>query len=67
MGVYVCLCVWCAGEDVSISMEVYKLVHVAGRPLHTWLYSRTNEPVKVLSRCHPNLPYPYPVATVAVT
>ena len=48
-------------------MEVYKLVHVAGRPLHTWLYSRTNEPVKVLSRCHPNLPYPYPVATVAVT
>ena len=31
-------------------MEVYKLIHVAGKPLHTWLYSKTNEPVKVISK-----------------
>jgi len=38
------------GEDVRVALEVYKTVRAAGKPAHTWLYSRTNEPVKVVSK-----------------
>lgn len=33
-----------------MALEVYKTVHAAGKPAHTWLYSKTNEPVKVVSK-----------------
>ncbi len=40
------------GEDMNqhMGVQLYRMLAVAKKPLHTWLYARTNEPLKVVSK-----------------
>jgi ATP-dependent DNA helicase 2 subunit 1 len=38
------------GQEIRLGVEVYKLASVTKKPYHTWLYSATNEPVKLVSK-----------------
>ena len=33
-----------------LAVAMYKSIHIAKKPNHTWLYARTNEPIKVVSK-----------------
>ena len=38
-----------AAAEVQIALQMYKTVSITKRPGHTWLFSGTNEPLKVLT------------------
>eukprot|EP01038_Epipyxis_sp_PR26KG_P011189 gene11189-15009_t len=38
------------GQEIRVGVEVYRLASVTKKPYHTWLYSVTNEPVKLVSK-----------------
>jgi non-homologous end joining protein Ku len=38
------------GVNMNIAVEIYKMIKIATKPTHTWLYSRTNEPLQVISK-----------------